>query len=880
MSTWTRPALQTLESYLQFNRLRVTASGADPDEVTADLRRHVEEEIAALQLPVVTENDVRRIMNQLGPVPEEEVPMPVEPSPARGPSSGLMDGLASGTLMLFGVILPLFTIGFELFTRLCAGVLFDPLPSWWHLALATLVPLANWLAWQGVRSPGRAVPAWLWLANGAAAGVCMFYSVLFLPLAFFAVIALVYFGLGFLPLCPLLALFCTLRLRTLLKRRQLVREETVRRGWGWALAVPVFILLLLALPVPLTRHWINQAGSDSPEMSRRAVQQLRVWGNKNILLKECYGRANRLWIEIFTGRNGGPNPELARKVYYRVTGQPFNSVPPPLSKYQQMGRELFEEFDWDRGLGGDAVAGQVKGLSLVQSRFDGIGQPDQGWAYLEWILEFRNDHPRNQREARAQIQLPAGGVVSRLTLWVNGEEREAAFASRSQVREAYRKVAVERRRDPVLVTATGPDRVLVQCFPVQPNGGTMKIRLGITAPLAVESSNQAALKLPGVLERNFALTGSLEHGLWLEAPQPLSAGLPGLTADHSKPGQHGLRGRIADAALNSPAATLRFACTPNLQSVRAEDRKRGDGTVIRQALELTKPKLPGRIALVLDGSADMTAFFPEIGQALCGLPAQPERALWFVQDGVKQLFNSAAPTRESISETVGKLRGVGGQDDVPALLEAWEWAAAKPDGVVLWIHGSQPVLLAGAELMKQRLEWRGGEGPMILDVTTRNSPNRVAEQLGGLEAFASPVRLGDLKEDLERLFATWSGRRPEYRFVRTVETEPLTVETKSQVTGSSHVVRLWAFEQVRALLKSRKVTEAIKLAAKYQLVTAVTGAVVLETQQQFKEAGLTPVDSASVPAVPEPSTWMLLFLGAGGLAWWRKRCGRAGASAH
>ncbi len=75
--------------------------------------------------------------------------------------------------------------------------------------------------------------------------------------------------------------------------------------------------------------------------------------------------------------------------------------------------------------------------------------------------------------------LPPGGVVSRLTLWVDGEEREAAYAGRAKVKKAYKKV-VERRRDPVLVTTCGKDRILVQCFPVPSNGGTMKIKVGIT----------------------------------------------------------------------------------------------------------------------------------------------------------------------------------------------------------------------------------------------------------------------------------------------------------------------------------------------------------------------------------------------------------------
>ena len=79
--------------------------------------------------------------------------------------------------------------------------------------------------------------------------------------------------------------------------------------------------------------------------------------------------------------------------------------------------------------------------------------------------------------------------------------------------------------------------------------------------------------------------------------------------------------------------------------------------------------------------------------------------------------------------------------------------------------------------------------------------------------------------------------------------------------ASSHVVRLWVFDQIRALFKARKIAQAVQLAAQYQLVTPVSGAVVLETAQQFKDAGLTPADPATVPVVPEPSTWMLLFVG-------------------
>ncbi len=77
---------------------------------------------------------------------------------------------------------------------------------------------------------------------------------------------------------------------------------------------------------------------------------------------------------------------------------------------------------------------------------------------------------------------------------------------------------------------------------------------------------------------------------------------------------------------------------------------------------------------------------------------------------------------------------------------------------------------------------------------------------------------------------------------------------------SLHLARLWARDEVLRLAGARKFNEAMQLAARYQLVTAVSGAVVLETKAQYERAGLKPAEAATVPVVPVPETWMLMLL--------------------
>src|SRR5688500_4101020 len=122
------------------------------------------------------------------------------------PSAGFfrLGMIKAGFSLFAGFLLPLFTIGFELVTRMCAETLFDPIPSLAHLALITAVPLVNLKLWIMRRREQAVGRGWIFAAVAATAlGFC--YALLFLPVYPIAAIGIIFFGLGLLPFAPFAA---------------------------------------------------------------------------------------------------------------------------------------------------------------------------------------------------------------------------------------------------------------------------------------------------------------------------------------------------------------------------------------------------------------------------------------------------------------------------------------------------------------------------------------------------------------------------------------------------------------------------------------------------------------------------------------------------
>ena len=670
-------------------------------------------------------------------------------------------------LWIAGFWLPAAVVLVELTTRMCAETFFDPLPTALHTACVAAVPILNALVlWRLPREQSLASLPWL---NGIAFGVSALYALTFLPIVPIGVFALLLVGLGLLPLTPLIAFIAAWRIRV--RVRRLVPNS--RRAFLVGALAPMALLVVVDAHRVATRVAMSKATSDDEVERLGAVRWLRRFGNEAELLNQSYGstgpRINPLAFAIALAYEP-PSTAKAREVYYRATGRAFNASGPPSAR----GRR----FDfWDEDQGGEQVGAVQRRLFLAQSTLDGSLDPDGAVGYIEWVMEFANEDT-TQQEARAQIQLPRGGVVSRATLWVNGMEQEAVIAARGAARRAYENV-VRQQRDPLLVTTAGAERVLVQCFPVPP-GGRMKIRIGVTFPMELPDRTTATAGLPYFVERNFAVRSDLRHAVWIESEGRLRSTGSGL-AEEVRDGVFTLRGLLSEEALRRAGFVhgREIALSRNaLDRAWAEDiGEPRDATahaspvarrMIVQSIEERPAFRPGRIVIVLDTSAAMRDSGAKLASALSSLPAG--REIFVIPATDEQLvsplrLSTGGEGPRRLIDQLNRLSFAGGVDNSRALVAAWDLAAGDANGLVLWIHGPQPIALDLDQALNQRFD-RRADGPRLWLYPVAPGPNRVLEGLSPRASTRWIAASEDLVVGLHSLFGSMGAGAMEYIPVR------------------------------------------------------------------------------------------------------------------
>jgi len=894
---WTSAARQALHEHVSKSTNQDSTSEIYNDIFT-DLTAHVEEEMHQNGVSKIDTDSLQAVLTSMGGDEFDEVKEVAEVPVYQSTSAKALEthpnlthydpykktvkfsGFRTFCVWLFTIIIPSIALIMELANHESRSMFFDPIPTWIHVILIALVPI-TFISVRIYRKKLETIDdgelidfkkiKTLKAMLGFILPVIVYYTILFIPVTPLAVFGCIIL-LGFLPLAPL---FCFMGwfwansgISDTIERQHL---STSRKWLKYGLISGLVCLVALETPAYLAQKALTDAVSKDVETSQRGIENIRRFGGDDTLLYLSYHGESR--TTGFSGRLGSSpahwvynslfprsiSSKQARVLYYKVTGTAFNSVKPPENS-RGAAFDAFQDWSWDQDHGGDSVAGITRGLSLHSSRMDMHVDDETRLGYVEWIIEFKNEQ-RSNKEARMQIALPHNGFVSKLTLWVDGEERPAAFNTVSKVKAAYKAIAVEQRKDPVLVNVSGADRVMLQCFPVPANGGLMKMKVGITFPLSSSDSASGNVHFPYIAERNFSIAKELKHEVYAQGNLQINA--PNASLDESG-NITTLQYALPNPSLKTERITWKDLTPSNSSAVWTLDpyHKGDDKYLTRQVSsdnQLIK-NTKNNVIVVVDGSASMDKWKPVIGKLI----DEGNSAIEVYVTGNHQVPLVRCETAEQFDD----IEFVGGIDNVPALREALLLAKedkANPSSI-LWIHGSQPIQFPSIAGLEQDLERLLTAIP-IYDVALEDGANTILAALKGCPHFKGGCRVVN-ETDLIHMAEEVSSPQPENRYTWTRSTTaPL-----NGVEAWDQLARKWAYEDTMSHLDNPSFAT---LAAHYQLVTPLSGAVVLETRQQYIDTGLDVPNSAnspSLPVVPEPSSSLLILIGAFMATMRRNRC--------
>lgn len=719
--------------------------------------------------------------------------------------------------LTFGAVLP------TLFATICATAHFEgiwrltcrvPVETIIQAILIALVPVANMIVADAISKRDSRFPLRLGLLQGAAIGSSALittvsfaaYLLTLTPVGnvshntFYIVISVV----------SLLATLASIYIGSLYRNTKETRAARNKTVIYAALGMLLSVVSLLGSEgrSAYIRFVEWQASSENAAEREQAIDTLRALGTERDLRMEIADPR----VGGFSGIFYQLNPTTIRQLYFSVAGRPY------LDQYTDIAT-MPSEF-----LSRDIVGENIQGLSLIRSTMTGSVNPDSLTSTINWVFIFKNRSMFNQ-EARAQIALPAGGVVSGLTLHVNGKPQPAAFAGNDRVSGAYNWVE-HSKRDPALVTFLGKERVLLQCSPV-PAQGEMKVALSIAAPVNLQTKSDASIALPKLINSNFTIIPSTEHTLRLRTPKDSEISMEKVRRS-ANAAQSLIVGEMKAGEMTAGGLTLRVHNVPEFKQLAAFDPL--SKSYIVETVHEVVPSVPTNLVVVVDGSARMKEYSKQVRSVLSKLPKNVATTMLVAAD---KDIGEPVSVDEGLKQ-IEHLNYKGGCDNLRAVVKAAEVAGENKQGAVLWLHGPQPSLNNEFYAMAPYVHV-----PRFFEVALDGADSNTSEffknhrEIGPFSVVASgPAAMSDL----ERYLCRWQpgGREFVSNFTCTFDKPNCRlVDPKASPEQSRELIALGASDQCNKLIAKNHRNLAASLASQAQIVSQLTGAVVLERESDY-----------------------------------------------
>jgi hypothetical protein len=729
--------------------------------------------------------------------------------------------------MVFGVMLPTLALagaGYFGFMPACGLFLRHPIETLVQFGLAICIPLGNYVAWKRITTRNYRNSTRVGIFNGLSIGgaalvtaACAAVQMVSDPAALdkyspsghmldFQITGLIAF----------LSFLVSLYLAFELKGTWETQSARIRQSLYSVLGIVISVFAL--------------AGSEVRPTIIRMAEQAEVSGTNqdkkdslSLLRKlDCEKDLN---MDVADIRTGGLSamllsipPEERRQIYFAATGKPYND--------NKGGVETISNLP-DSYLGYHVVGNSIPGLSLVRSELSGTVNGQSLTSSLDWTCVFKNI-TANLQEARAELALPPGAVVSNLTLWENGEPKDSSIGITEQATNAYTWV-VKGRRDPAMVTDLGRGRVLVQCYPV-PSHGELKLRISMKAPLKLHSGVKSTLNLPRFIGTNFKVAG--QHDLRLRSDETLSMSVTHSHAVTTAAGDQLFIGSLKDEDMTSNSISVGVSRANTFIAVAAPDFKSG-GYVV-ESIKHTMVRPPSHLVVCVDGSESMKDHLSDIKTALKSLPKTIPTSVIIASS---ETGRDLEPT--SLDIALAKLRREnfsGGNDNLLAVIKAASAAGDTPKGAVLWIHGPQPVLNREIFITSKFVS-----APEFYELAIDDSVTKTSEIFKNhhdIGPFTPVSRNSSVSEDLSHFIAQWRPDSRDYYLHYSHMNNKPNCEVITALATAQDLAALYAGQNARQLVQQHQPYQAAQIAAQYHVVTPVTAAIVLEKATDYERYNL------------------------------------------
>ena len=446
--------------------------------------------------------------------------------------------------------------------RLTLVMLNHPVETLVQLALAMLIPLANFRMWRSLKRSDYRFSMLRGLLSGAAVGTASTICAVCTAAVIAGSETLMQrigttFDTGFTCLNSFTFVAMIVALYQV-NRFRLARDFRSSRAQVVMFSTFGVILAIAALCATEAKSFYirlaeKSAVSNDKQERQRGLNVLRTLNIERQLRMECtddraVGLAG-LFIPIKVATQ--------QQLYFAVTGKPFRDV--NAGDLSSMSEDYLRRH---------VVGEPVKGLTLVRSLLSGSLSPTTLTSTVNWTYVFKNESAEPQ-EARAEIALPAGTAVTGMTLWINGEPSEARIAvSVSEAGQGDQSWVQADHNCPAMLTPIGHGRFLLHCYPVEQDE-ELKIRMTMVVPLKAESAKQAALPTPRFVATNFTLDG--EHLLRIKSPLALNAHKTDLKRSLSTSGQHIIAGPLSKEDLKGNEVGIAAQLPAKMEQVAVFD---------------------------------------------------------------------------------------------------------------------------------------------------------------------------------------------------------------------------------------------------------------------------------------------------------------------